>query len=63
MSTSIESIALNRLAFVPSDSDLAHLKKLGLRRWAQEQLAPDATDSGECLRRLNQQRFYLLWCW
>ena len=57
MSLSIESIALNRLAFGPSDSDLAHIQKLGLRRWVKEQLAPDATDGDDCLRRLNQATF------
>ncbi len=49
----IEMIALNRLAFGPSPFDLAHFQNLGLSRWLDEQMNPDASKDEDCIYRVD----------
>jgi uncharacterized protein (DUF1800 family) len=50
-------IALNRLAFGPTDADLADLRKSGAEAWLVRQLEPDAGD--DCAQRIAAAKIRL----
>src|SRR5687767_4539148 len=47
--------ALNRLAYGPRPGDLERVQQIGLSRWIEQQLNPDAIDDSALQARLPQQ--------
>jgi uncharacterized protein (DUF1800 family) len=50
-------MALNKLAFGPSDADLGDLHKSGTEAWLTRQLKPDAAD--DCAERIKDAKIHL----
>ncbi len=54
---------LNRLTFGPRPEDYAHIKKIGIKAYIEEQLHPDKIDDHLCDQLLNQYPDLLLSSW